>query len=573
VTSPSSLNTEHHALSTDANRRRRRALLAISIGFGLLLSAATVAALLGMESGRAARRLAAAWGVRYDIERVMDQVRDGETGQRGYLLTGDPRYLEPYNSAVAGYGASLDAVGRRVADYPFLADRVAALNDLTRAKFNEMAGSLALAEAGQRENAIAQVASGSGRDLMQQVRDTIAAMTAETDRTVLEASQWRAQVVGALAMSVAGLVVAAAILAVLLLRGTLGHFRLLARREASLRSLAATLEARIQRRTRALADVNQRFAAALRAANITVFTQDQGLAYTWINRDALGLPTSQDTLPGPVSGAVVRLKESAVSSGEPTRAEVRVPRDGTDHWFEMSVAAMASQDGTPDGIVGSLVEITHRKDQEARIRLLLREVTHRSKNLLAVIQAIMRQTATSSATMPDFVKHFSARLQALAGSHDLLVREDWGQVALADIIRSQLSHYSDLEGSQIVLEGGDVFVRPDAAQHIGMALHELATNAAKYGALSTSKGRVRITWTIEPATGEGSEARRPVCRLSWVESGGPEVAPPASRGFGRVVIERTVARAVDGEVSIAYAPDGVRWTLVFPPDGPEGHAA
>jgi len=228
---------------------------------------------------------------------------------------------------------------------------------------------------------------------------------------------------------------------------------------------------------------------------------------------------------------------------------------------------MTAQNGAQDGVVGSLVDITHRKDQEARIRLLLREVTHRSKNLLAVIQAIMRQTATGSATTADFVRHFSARLQALAGSHDLLVREDWGHIALGDLIRSQLGHYSDLVGSQITLAGDAVHVRPDAAQHIGMALHELATNAAKYGALSILAGHVEISWTLEAGLSAGR-----MCRLSWVESNGPAVVPPVTPGFGRVVIERTVARAVDGEVSIVYAPEGVHWTLVFSPENPEGHA-
>jgi two-component sensor histidine kinase/CHASE3 domain sensor protein len=499
---------------------------------------------------------------------VLDHVRDGETGQRGFLLTGDPRYLEPYTTGSASYAAAIDAVAQHVPEYPFLREPVERLRVLAGRKFTEMAQSLELIRQGHRDEAIATAGNGAGRGVMQQIRQSIAQMAGEVDQAVLAATQWRSHIVGALAAAIGVLLLGAAVLAVLLLRGTLGHFRLLARREASLRGLAATLEDRIVRRTRALADVNQRFEAALRAANITVFTQDQGHAYTWINRDALGLPPDQDGLPGTVSGAVMRLKETALTTGESTRTEVRVPRDAADRWFEMSVAAMTLQDGTEDGIVGSLVEITHRKDQEARIRLLLREVTHRSKNLLAVIQAIMRQTATGSATTADFVRHFSARLQALAGSHDLLVREDWGHVALADLIRSQLSHYSDLEASQIVLEGGDVYVRPDSAQHIGMALHELATNAAKYGALSTPAGRVHISWTVEP----DGPANAPQCRLSWTESNGPAVTPPSSRGFGRVVIERTVARAVDGEVSIAYAPEGVRWTLVFPPDGLEGHA-
>ena len=114
-------------------------------------------------------------------------------------------------------------------------------------------------------------------------------------------------------------------------------------------------------------------------------------------------------------------------------------------------------------------------------------------------------------------------------------------------------------GSQITLEGERLQLKPDAAQHVGMALHELATNAAKYGALSLPGGRVKVSWGIEA---DAAGARQ--CRLSWEEFDGPKVSPPTQRGFGRVVIERTVARAVGGEAAIEYPPSGVRWTLVFP---------
>jgi two-component sensor histidine kinase len=189
----------------------------------------------------------------------------------------------------------------------------------------------------------------------------------------------------------------------------------------------------------------------------------------------------------------------------------------------------------------------------------MRELTHRSKNLLTVIQAIMRQTASNCGSIEDFESRFAARLQSLAGSHDLLVQEDWQGASMREIVRSQLGHYSDRDGPQIELAGEPLQIPPDAAQHIGMALHELATNAAKYGALSTPSGKVQISWrTLQAPDGNS------MCELSWEESGGPPVERPARRGFGRVVIERTVARALHGEVRIDYAATGLRWTLEFP---------
>jgi two-component sensor histidine kinase len=186
--------------------------------------------------------------------------------------------------------------------------------------------------------------------------------------------------------------------------------------------------------------------------------------------------------------------------------------------------------------------------------------------LLTVIQAIMRQTATNSGSIEDFETRFSARLQSLAGSHDLLVQEEWQGASMRDLVRSQLGHYSDRLESQIEMTGESLQVPPDAAQHIGMALHELATNAAKYGALSTPNGKIHISWHV--AAGQNGA---PMCHLAWEESGGPPVERPARRGFGRVVIERTVARALQGEVRIDYAPSGLRWSLEFP-EKPVAHA-
>jgi two-component sensor histidine kinase len=189
----------------------------------------------------------------------------------------------------------------------------------------------------------------------------------------------------------------------------------------------------------------------------------------------------------------------------------------------------------------------------------MRELTHRSKNLLSVIQAIMRQTASNSTSVEDFETRFTARLQSLAGSHDLLVRDDWQGASMRELVRSQLGHYIDRADSHIELTGEPLQVGPDAAQHIGMAMHELATNAAKYGALSVPDGKVLISWLVSPAP-DGT----PMCRLSWEETGGPPVERPSRRGFGRVVIERTVARALNGDVQIDYASAGLRWTLEFP---------
>src|SRR5262249_30546737 len=154
------------------------------------------------------------------------------------------------------------------------------------------------------------------------------------------------------------------------------------------------------------------------------------------------------------------------------------------------------------------------------------------KNLLAVIQGMARQTAATSLTTADFLNRFAARLQSLAGSHDLLVQENWQSASMVDLVRSQLGHYFDEANERILFSGPQIRLKPEAVQNIGMALHELATNAAKYGALSAPSGRVTIEWQVE----EGADGA-PRLRICWEEEGGPRVTEPQHKGFGRVVTE------------------------------------
>jgi len=177
--------------------------------------------------------------------------------------------------------------------------------------------------------------------------------------------------------------------------------------------------------------------------------------------------------------------------------------------------------------------------------------------MLSLVQAIARQTAHSGAA--DFVDRFGIRLQALATGQDLLVQNSWRTVPIEDLIRSQLAHFSDLFGARIEIAGPPVLLKPDAAQAFGMAFHELATNAAKYGALSNDAGRVAVDWSVEP---ESSPADRFV--LSWLERDGPPVAEPMSRGFGSRVTTELVEASVDGEVSVDYAVSGLAWRLSCP---------
>ncbi len=201
-----------------------------------------------------------------------------------------------------------------------------------------------------------------------------------------------------------------------------------------------------------------------------------------------------------------------------------------------------------------------RHAQEKHLQLLVGELSHRTKNQLAVMQALVRQTKIRSQSLDDFETRFSGRLLGLGRSIDLLVRGDWRGAALGDLAAAQLSPFAEPGGGRLELAGPEVRLRPEATQQIGMALHELATNSTKYGALSVPHGRVCVGWELCPDEGAPQSVR-----ITWTESGGPRVeAPPTERGFGRLVIEQAVASNLQADVSVEFAPEGMRWSLTLP---------
>lgn len=220
----------------------------------------------------------------------------------------------------------------------------------------------------------------------------------------------------------------------------------------------------------------------------------------------------------------------------------------------------------------ALVEAARLREQaEQQILLLMREVNHRSKNMLAVVQAIARQMPSKDPKQ--FVRQFSDRIVGLAASQDLLIESNWQGVRVADLVRSQLALFRELIGTRIEISGPPVRLQPPAAQAIGMALHELATNASKYGALSDETGQVTVSWQLE---GAGDDQ---VFVLTWREKDGPPVVPPERRGFGHTIMVAMVEKSLDAEVDVDYTESGLVWTVHAPGrctyEGPEtaGRAA
>jgi two-component sensor histidine kinase len=264
-----------------------------------------------------------------------------------------------------------------------------------------------------------------------------------------------------------------------------------------------------------------------------------------------------EVLPSDGAAAMIAVKREVLSTGEAKRVEIPVEEAAGVRWHDLHIEPLRNEAGDIIGLTCASVDVTERKEGEAHLRLLLRELTHRSKNLLAVIQAMARQTARHTGSVEGFLTQFGARLQALAASHDLLVRESWYGASLSELVRSQLGAYLD-GSSQVLMEGPAIAIKPEAAQNLGLALHELAVNAGKFGALSVPGGRVSITWSRSDNPEGGS------VEFDWREQLGPRVKTRRKKGFGSMVIERNLARALDATVNLEFDPNGLHCHIVIP---------
>jgi PAS domain S-box-containing protein len=248
---------------------------------------------------------------------------------------------------------------------------------------------------------------------------------------------------------------------------------------------------------------------------------------------------------------IERMRRGKIDSYEVEKRYLR--RDGTVVWGKATVSCVRKNDGSIDYLVAVIQDISGRKRAEEQIHLLTREVNHRAKNVLSLVQAIAYQTAAREPK--DFIERFTERIRALAANQNLLVRNEWRGVDIDDLAHAHLAPFADLIGTRITVDGPKLHLNVAATQAIGLALHELTTNAGKYGALSTEAGRVGVRWEI---------ADNDAFTVSWTERDGPPVFPPERRGFGTEVIEAMPKHNVGGVVELDYATSGVTWRLTCP---------
>lgn len=249
--------------------------------------------------------------------------------------------------------------------------------------------------------------------------------------------------------------------------------------------------------------------------------------------------------------AYIRQIISTASEAQSIEHTIRT-KDGRERLWRLLASDLGTQSDGRRLFISVAHDMTEQKAYEQQIDFLMREARHRARNLLGLVQIIARKTMAGS---PDhFIERFSERIQALAANQTLPVRSEGAGVEVEDLVRAQLAHFADLAGSRIIIDGPELQLNAVAAQAIGLALHELATNAGKYGALSTDSGRVDLRW--EAAGGAFS--------MSWTERNGPPVPPPSRRGFGTLVIKDMAERSVGGVVELDCADPGVTWRLTCP---------
>jgi PAS domain S-box-containing protein len=260
----------------------------------------------------------------------------------------------------------------------------------------------------------------------------------------------------------------------------------------------------------------------------------------------------------------VFLKElcCAMEAGRAPNERWHIRRDGGRFWASGLMMPLHDAEGRPEGFLNVLRDNTAARSEDERRALLLTEMGHRMKNVLATVQAVAAQTLRHAGVPASVQDTLLKRLVALAGSHDLLTRGGWEGASLTDIAQRALSAYG---GSGRVEAGGPpVRLAADGVEVLGLVLHELATNAAKHGALSVPEGCVEVSWTLRRTT-RGSR----VVEIVWRERGGPPVAPPKHQGFGTRLLERGLAQKLGGTVKLDFRRAGLECRICLPVVVPE----
>lgn len=301
------------------------------------------------------------------------------------------------------------------------------------------------------------------------------------------------------------------------------------------------------------------FTDAKKSDNPIIFVNDAFLDLTgYAREEVLGQSFNFLMARGTDPDSLARIE--AAFAGTVGGSEISYRRkNGSLFWSAILISPVRNENGDVVQHFASFVDLTDHKREQAQSRMLIDELNHRVKNTLATVQSIVWQALRNSSDIDVIRDSIESRLFALSRSHDLLTRENWEGAGLFDLVKAALEPFGIGNGpsEHFIITGGNIRVSPKVALALGIAFHELATNAVKYGAFSNKAGSVQISWTIEPSP-EGDRLH-----LRWQEKDGPPVAPPSRKGFGSRVIERGLAHELEGTVNLDYRTAGIVCTINF----------
>ena len=303
------------------------------------------------------------------------------------------------------------------------------------------------------------------------------------------------------------------------------------------------------------------FTDAKETGNPIIFANDSFLSLTRYRRKEVLAQSFNFIMARGADPEVVAQIDAEFEGGSDSGAEVLCRRkDGSEFWATMFISPVLDKGGNVVQHFASLVDLTKHKDEQAQLEMLVDELNHRVKNTLSTVQSIAWQALRKASDPAVIREDIESRLFALSRSHDLLSRENWTGAGLLDLVNDALEPFGVVHGraERIVIRGKNIRITPKVTLALGIALHELATNAVKYGAFSNEAGSILIDWTIELMPDGDHLVMR------WLERDGPPVAPPSRKGFGSRVIERGLAHELEGTVHLDYRADGVACAINFP---------
>ena len=313
-------------------------------------------------------------------------------------------------------------------------------------------------------------------------------------------------------------------------------------------------------------DFGKTLLRSLRNTGVFVVCQDLDLRIVWVENLPALWPQDDwtgkldvDLFPNGEAKRVSEAKRRVVETGSPARLEVSIPTSDGSRWFDLWIDLDRDPARKLTGVVTTAVEVTEHKRREQTLRVLLREVSHRSKNLLAIIQSIAAQTARHSGTIETFIARFRGRVQSLASSQDLVTSSNWRGADLHDLALGQISRYSQDPKHAMRFEGERPYLNPNAAMHVGLALHELVVNSVSFGALARPLGFVSVISELVSMRGTSLS-------LCWRETVGlAAAAQTRQKRFGSVALERIVPAALNGTANLTFADGKLEYRLIIPP--------